>query len=242
MRGGAAFGTGDKARCRAASPAACRAPIDGGKYPEFDRRRRSSQLRPAASAGGAWQFARRRPLYAAASLAAAALIVLFLLPKTDREKRFNESQAAFVQQALVSYDALVKDVQQIQIRSSDPQALREFFKSNGVSYDVHVPQLQHASLVGGWVSSQNAARVAHVIYQCGTRYVSLCQIKMTDACPTNSTAVSDSARSCICAGKWYWYRDAANRSVGLWKIDDTLCAATSDCDPGEIAALFTESH
>lgn len=191
---------------------------------------------------GAWRFARKRPVWAVSAAAVAVLAVLFLWPRPDRERGFNESPVAFIRQAIANYDGLIGNTQTVQLSTTDESTLRQFFSTNGVCCEVLVPQLRGASLVGGSVSISNRAKVAHVVYRCGTHLVCLCQVKMDDVCPTNNTALTDSARSQVCAGGWYWYRSTPSRSVGLWKIDGTLCAATSDCDPQEIAALFTDVH
>lgn len=204
-----------------------------------EERRVPAPLPPMGSTS-VWRFVRRRPVWATAAFGAALAAVLFLLPPADGERRFNESSVAFVRQAISSYDAMLHDSETIQMRTSSEQELRAFFTTNGVACEVLIPHLQNASLIGGSVTTTAHARVAHVVYRCGKHYVCLCQLKFCDACQTNGTALSDSARACLEAGRWYWYKNAEQRNVGLWKYEDTVCAATSDCNPEEIAALFTE--
>ena len=200
--------------------------------------RRDEQRPSGMNVERIWHFVRTQPVWSA-GIAAVFLVAVLFWPGRDHETRFNESSFSFVQEAITTYDTLAHSAKTIQLKMSDENKLRAFFTENGITYGVLIPHFQNIALAGGSVSVKNGAHVAHLMYQAEGHKLCMCQMNYAEANPTNKPALTDSARLCINAGNWYWYRKADGRTVCLWKHDSTLCAAASDYSQQEIAALFT---
>jgi len=187
-----------------------------------------------------WNFVRTQPVWSA-GIAAVFLATLLFWPSKDHEARFNESSLSFVHEAFSSYDTLAGS-STMQIRTADEQQMRQFFAEHGVNCTVLLPHFANVSLCGGSVSVKNGSTIAHVLYETTGHRICFCETNFDEASPGAKATLTDSARTCILGGNKYWYRNADGRTVCLWKIENTLCAAASDFSQSELASLFTNNQ
>ncbi|HZV13006.1 MAG TPA: zf-HC2 domain-containing protein [Candidatus Kapabacteria bacterium] len=200
---------------------------------------RSEAFDRANSVEGFWSIFRKRPILAYGSLVVAVLLIWLLSPGQNKERLFNESQAAFIAGDINAFDHLISGSEPIQIETSDEIRLKMFFAAHGISCDVEIPHFAKASIVGGMVNFAGKVPIAHVVYKFGNHMMCMCELRMADMCASNRLGISDSAQHCLANGTVYWYCDGAKKhSVGLWKYKNTFCSVTSDCDPQELASIF----
>jgi len=182
---------------------------------------------------------RRYPVAAFGAIAVIAALFIIFSPKKNPERMFNESQIAYISADINAYDQLVDGKYRVQLTSDDEQALRNFYQSQGITYNIEIPRFKSASIVGAMVTHAGSVPIAHVVYRKGGHLICLCEFELTNALPANRMAISDSTRQCLDCGGRYWYCDADEKhSVGIWKSKETLCTITSNCKTEELASLF----
>ena len=63
-----------------------------------------------------------------------------------------------------NFEKIIQGTMPVQFSSSDPQAVKEFLKSQGVNYDILIPQCPSWKLKGACVSEQKGEKFAHHVY------------------------------------------------------------------------------
>jgi hypothetical protein len=182
----------------------------------------------------------RRPVLAIGLAATVILVILFAVPpKGGTDRRYNVAGASLISEMLSTFDN-ASNGRGMQIASSSADEISRFFALRGMSFAPTVRELGMARLVGARVIDHQSARIAEVLYKCGSNTIVVQQFAMSDISPANALSLTDSARQCVCNGQWYWYSDDRKIQVGIWKSGEILCATASDCDLAELQSLLRQ--
>ena len=177
------------------------------------------------------------------SLAVHALFDMMVVCEADTadsESKFNEGSDAYIANNLALFERICDGTQELQIKTSDEQKLKQFFYSQGITTDVMIQQIPSAKLRGGFISNYSETLLAHIVYQHPEGLMCLTEMPIMGALPENKLAISSTARQILNEGLSYWYFDSGHKNaVRLWKRNNNLCSITSVCKPMEAVSQLT---
>jgi len=180
----------------------------------------------------------------AVSLATAALVTVVVLTLDLNQAGQNEPamimSASTVDLYNASYDNFQKVVRgeiQLAIQSSDIDRLREFFRSEGVQYDVFFPEVA-AELKGGVVSNHDGQKFAHLVYGVGDHLVYIFEVDEASVARNNVAMERTVARD-LAESRWHWEERSGVGTMFVWESNNIIFSAVSDLRTQDLSALFT---
>lgn len=180
----------------------------------------------------------------AVSLATAALVTVVVLTLDLNQAGQNEPamimSASTVDLYNASYDNFQKVVRgeiQLAIQSSDIDRLREFFRREGVQYDVFFPEVA-AELKGGVVSNHDGQKFAHLVYGVGDHLVYIFEVDEASVARNNVAMERTVARD-LAESRWHWEERSGVGTMFVWESNNIICSAVSDLRTQDLSALFT---
>lgn len=184
----------------------------------------------------------RTPAFAIS--AAAVVLAVVVVLTIDRPDATN-GVAALRRQPVVnlytaSYDNFSKirsgDLQ-LAKASSNADELREFFRNNGVTYDVFFPELA-AELRGGVVSEHEGHRYAHLVYGAGEHLVYIFEVDEASV-QEQTVAMDRTVAQDLAESRWHWEERSGVGTMFVWESNNVICSAVSDLRTQDLSALFT---
>lgn len=116
----------------------------------------------------------------------------------------------------------------LQYQSSDPQAIREYFKEHGVNYNTVIPRLKNSQLIGAVVSDRNGEKFAHHMYKTNTgNFVYLYQADEKCIKKKKNLDLTDDLVKFVDEGKLYKYAEDGHSFI-VWKNAGNICVVVSN--------------
>lgn len=116
----------------------------------------------------------------------------------------------------------------LQYQSSDPAAIKEFFKEQGVNYNTVIPKLNNSKIIGAVVSNKNGEKFAHHVYRTNSgKLVYLYQADEQCIKKKKTLNLSDDLVKYIDEGKLY-KSEKDGHSFLVWKNQGNVCVVVSN--------------
>lgn len=129
----------------------------------------------------------------------------------------------------------------LQYQSSDPQAIKEYFKEQGVSYNTLIPRLKNSRIIGAIVSDRNGEKLAHHVYRTNSgKLVYLYQADEKCVKKKKTLNLTEDLVKFIDDGKIYKYsRD--DKSFLVWKNEGNICVVVSNDNMDQLVNELTST-
>jgi hypothetical protein len=171
---------------------------------------------------------------------ASAFVVLLALFVVINFVNFNKTATAnedMVEKSAELYERIAAGDFQIQYKTSDAQSLEKFFKER-CDFDVFVPDLKDATLLGGVYNEVNGLKAVHFVHKKGDHLIYTLQLRKKDLIDDadDGLLLTDEFKKNIFAGKnWVPCKRKQSDNVLVWyKDDDVVCSSVSKLQSDEI--------
>ncbi|NUN70448.1 MAG: hypothetical protein HUU02_12125 [Bacteroidetes bacterium] len=149
-------------------------------------------------------------------------------------------EANILSQSLKNYQAVIGGAIKPQLVSSE-EDVRSFLAKE-VPFDVIVPKMKDCNSCAGVLSSFNGIKLAHVVYQVGTKgTLYIYQADMNEAMQGTALMLPEDAKSDLQKTGWYVREEPNGVTVVMWQVNNTLCSAVSTMKKDEMIALLSEN-
>lgn len=173
----------------------------------------------------------RRPAYAfgLAVVVIAAFLVIFLSESSlDKMAASQRGETNMFVEAKSNFSKILSGSLNLQYQSSNPLAIKEYFKEQGVSYNTVIPRLKDSKIIGAVVSDRNGEKFAHHVYRTNTgKLVYLYQADEKCIKRKKNLNLSDDLVKFIDDGKLYKY-EKDGQSFLIWKNQGNICVLVSN--------------
>lgn len=132
-------------------------------------------------------------------------------------------------QAADNFHAIENEQLTLQLKSSNPEELSEFFRENGVSYPVRFAKVS-LPLAGGVVSNHGSTRLAHLVYLDGETIVYIFELPAELLDRRELFYVSDDVLNRLRSGEHIWDVPAAGESTLVMRHDAVVMAVVANLD------------
>lgn|GEM_PF-901743 len=173
----------------------------------------------------------KQPAYAfgTAVLILGAFLILFFSTQDFNDMAENQTgDSNMFVEARSNFRKILNGNLNLSYQSSDPGAIKEYFKEQGVTYDTYIPRLKNSQLIGAVVSKRNGEKLAHHVYRTDTgKLVYLYQAD--EKCIKNKKTLnlSDDLVKFIDDGKLY-KSEKDGHSFLVWKNQGNVCVIVSN--------------
>lgn len=150
-------------------------------------------------------------------------------------------EANIISQSLKNYQAVIGGAIKPQLISTEDDV--HSFLSKDVSFDVNVPKMKGCSSCAGVLSSFSGVKLAHVVYQLGDkRIIYIYQADLDEAMNGTRISLPDEAKDELKKTNWYIREFADNKTIVMWRYNNTLCSAVSEMKKDELVALLIDKE
>ena len=175
----------------------------------------------------------------------AVILILFNRPGPVEIKDFAIEQKGnnnmFVQ-AKNNFQNIVDGKLAPQFTSSNPEAIKNYFESNGVKYPTLVPSFSDWKLVGAVISEDNGEKFAHHVYvDKNNHLIYLFQVAESYLYSHKRISLSNNLIKYLDEGNCYTTSDNG-KVILLTKCDNNVFAVVSNADLSEIENHFSNLY
>jgi hypothetical protein len=171
---------------------------------------------------------------------ASAFVVLLAVFVVMNFVNFNKTATAnedMVEKSAELYEKIAAGDFQIQYKTSDAKSLENFFKER-CDFQVFVPDLQDAQLLGGVYNEVNGLKAVHFVHKKGDHLIYTLQLRKKDLMDNDDGGLllTEEFKNNIFAGKnWVRCKRKESDNVLVWyKDDDVVCSSVSKLQSDEI--------
>ena len=161
---------------------------------------------------------------------------------THREPELSaskESTADMTDLAVQHYSSYLRGAVKLQLVSSSRDEVRTFFKDK-VSFDVYVPMIRNAQLVGGVLCEHEGTKFLNLVYRLNDKIVYFYTGCSKEMSAGGKIGLSAKAQSDLKQSGWHFDTSRGNCSVAVWQEKDGLCSVVADMKKEEILALLKD--
>ncbi|MGA9363782.1 MAG: zf-HC2 domain-containing protein [Bacteroidota bacterium] len=181
-----------------------------------------------------------KPVLALGVVVVIALVGISLFGRRGSEPISPASATAdMVDQAVEHYSDYLQGGVKLQLVSSNHAEIRNFFKDK-VAYDVYVPDVEHAELVGGVLCEHGGVKFLNLVYMMGDKVVYFYTGCSKEMKASGKVGLCAKAESDLQQTGWYFDTTRANCNVAVWREGDRVCSAVADMKQGQLLALLKE--
>jgi anti-sigma factor (TIGR02949 family) len=181
-----------------------------------------------------------KPVLALGVVAVIAIVGISLFGRRGSEPIPSTSATAdMVDQAVEHYSHYLQGGVNLQLVSSNHEKVRNFFKDK-VAYDVYVPDVEHAELIGGVLCEHGGVKFLNLVFKTGDKVVYFYTGCSKEMKASGKVGLCAKAESDLQNTGWYFDTTHTNCSVAVWKEGDRVCSAVADMKQGELLALLKE--
>jgi hypothetical protein len=133
----------------------------------------------------------------------------------------------FFNKAEDNFQAIVDGKLHLQLATQKPEELQQYFKQNGVGYDVRFTQVR-APLAGGVVSQHGKTRFAHMVYTSGDTILYVFEVPHDALVRGDIVYVTSDVLERLDKGEDIWIEPMPNRSLVMIKRDGVMMAVAGN--------------
>lgn len=186
------------------------------------------------SLADAWRSLSASPRYVQGLVALGSVVVIVLTALVATRTGTGSQELSAL--AYEQYQSITSGSFDLGLKSSDREALKGFFASQGVEFEVFFPGI-HASLVGGSVVDVDGKKCAQLVYAAGSKRVYLLETDNDDIVD-GSVRLDKEISDDVALSRWHWEERADVGTMFVWKSNNVMCTAVSDMPTNEFSALF----
>lgn len=183
----------------------------------------------------------RSPVFAVTALLVAAVgLGTIVVYQTENSPSAAQSGIAGFDVYNASYsnfEAIIVGDLEVGLSTNDTTSLREFFRSEGVEYQVFFPEMS-ANLKGGIVTEHSGKKFAHVVYGAGDHLVYIFEVDR-ESVDANLITLEPIIAQDLSKSKWHWEDRENIGTMFVWESNNVVCIAVSDLRIQDFSALFT---
>jgi anti-sigma factor (TIGR02949 family) len=181
-----------------------------------------------------------KPAIALGVVALVVIVGINVLSHREPEPVIPVSTTAdMVDQAVEHYSKYLQGGVKLQLVSSNHDEVRNFFKDK-VAYEVYVPNVEHAELVGGVLCEHGGVKFLNLVYKMGDKVVYVYMGCSKEMKASGKVGLCAKAESDLQKTGWYFDTTRTNCNVAVWKEGDRVCSAVADLKQEELLALLKE--
>ncbi len=168
---------------------------------------------------------------------AAAVLLVFLAYYIFTS--INKAQMDFVNESRNLFGKIEKNEIPLQHLTSDAVELQKLLSASA-GYNVFVPQLKDAELLGGTVNEMNSANVVHFVHRNNGKIIYTMQMSRSDLIEKDKLSLNNYHYKEICDGhNWIECERKNTDCTVIWFKNDVICSSVSKFEAREIATLLT---
>lgn len=145
-----------------------------------------------------------------------------------------------IHQSLNNYQAVIGGSIKPQLVSNHDN-VRSFLQ-NEVKFSVNVPKMKGCNSCAGVFSNFKGVPLAHVVYQIGDYVVYIYQADLNEAMKGEKIGLPLDVKNEIVNTDWYIRELSDDRTIVLWRYENTLCAAVSSMKKEQLVSLLTDKE
>ena len=178
-----------------------------------------------------------RKYYYAAGTLAVVLVVFFMYSyylntAVPKDKDFIEVSRNI-------FDKVDAGEIKLQYATNNPVELANFFKDK-VDFNVFVPDVKDAELVGGVYNEINGQKLVHFVHKCGNKLIYTMEGCMKDVMKNDKLVLADHHKVDIEKGQnWNACAPVDGDNIVVWYRDGVVCSSVSKIAPQQIASVLT---
>lgn len=178
-----------------------------------------------------------RKYYYAAGTLAVILVVFFVYSyylnnAVPKDKNFIEISRSI-------FDKVDAGEVKLQYATNNPVELANFFKDK-VDFNVFIPDIKDAELVGGVYNEINGQKLVHFVHKCGNKLIYTMEGCMKDVMKDDKLVLPDHHKVDIQKGQnWTPCAPVEGDNIVVWYRDGVVCSSVSKIAPQQIASVLT---
>ncbi|MBS1492477.1 MAG: hypothetical protein JST55_03140 [Bacteroidetes bacterium] len=178
----------------------------------------------------------RKYYYAAGSLA--VLVVIFFM-YTYYINNAIPKDKDFIEVSRGIFDKVDAGEIKLQYATNNPAELAAFFKDK-VDFNVFIPDIKDAELVGGVFNEINGQKLVHFVHKCGNKLIYTMEGCMTDVMKDDKLILRGHHKEDIVKGQnWTPCSPIGDDNIVVWYRDGVVCSSVSKIAPQQIASVLT---
>jgi len=174
------------------------------------------------------------------ALAVVALLVIAVGIYSVFFSSSNADDSNIINQSLANYQAAIGGTLQPQLVSNYDD-VRNFLEKE-VHFAVIVPKVKKCKSFSGRSSDFKGVKLAHVAFQLNGSTIYIYQTDMSEAMKGEKIMLPSEAKDELAKTNWYVKEYPDNKTLVLWKYENTLCAAVSNMNKDQLVALLTDKE
>lgn len=186
------------------------------------------------------QLNQRKYFYYFAS-AFAVLLILFVAINFNKTEINVPPDKDMVEQSIQIFDKINAGDIQIQFKTNNATDLEKFFKEK-CDYEVFVPDVKDATLLGGVYNEMNGLKAVHFVHQKNNQLIYTLQLNKKDVVDKENPGImlAGPLKEEILEGKnWFPCIKKHPDNVMIWQKDDVVCTSVSKLNNDEIHTTLT---
>lgn len=174
--------------------------------------------------------------YGAGSLA--VLLILFFV-YTNYFANAVPKDKDFIEVSRNIFDKVDAGDMKLQYATNNPVELANFFKDK-VDFNVFIPDIKDAELVGGVYNEINGQKLVHFVHKCGNKLIYTMEGCMKDVMKDDKLILRDHHKIDIEKGQnWSPCAPVEGDNIVVWYKDGVVCSSVSKIAPQQIASVLT---
>ncbi len=125
------------------------------------------------------------------------------------------------------------------LTTSNASAL-ETFLENKTGYDVYVPDVKNAVLIGGVINEFQGQKIIYFVHRKNNKVICTLEANKTELFKEDKLFLPENHKESILSGKnWFPCMNSKNENTMIWHKDDIICTSVSKIENDEICATLT---
>ncbi|HRE41785.1 MAG TPA: hypothetical protein PLG90_10675 [Ignavibacteria bacterium] len=171
----------------------------------------------------------------------AVLIILFIAINFNKTDVNIPPDKDMVERSIQIFDQINAGDIQIQFKTNNASDLEKFFKEK-CDYEVFVPDVKDATLLGGVYNEMNGLKAVHFVHQIDNQLIYTLQLKKKDVVDKENPGImlAGPLKDEILEGKnWFPCIKKHPDNVMIWQKDDVVCTSVSKLNNDVIHTTLT---
>ena len=168
---------------------------------------------------------------------AAGLAIILVLVGVNVLDRGAGSRGDVLANTEKNYDAMRMGNMVPKMVAYEAERVQEYFNDQA-TFRVMVPAIDQCAYISGLVSMNQDVQEAHILFKMDdSTYLYCYQVDVDKAMADQTFTVPDEAVPMLDRNEWY-IKSTGDRTMMLWKVGNTLCAAVSSMEKEEMRKLL----
>jgi len=183
-----------------------------------------------------------RPAYLLGAAVIVGVVAFLLFLRREPVAPRGELEASdLVEQAVFHYSSYMNGAMPLQYISSDRTELQNYFQQK-VTFDVYMPKMAEARLIGGFLCEHTGGKFVNFIYKADDKVVFFSVACSKEMKTKGKFRLSAQAETDLNRTGWHFDTSRTACNVALWKENDEVCSVVADMKKEELLALLKDDE